>query len=400
MKRRDKRKLGMQKYLDVMREALNKNIDKHVASSWRAHRSLHGWCSMNYPSTLSNPMLKRRPNPINPESIQFSNLNRPITAPQDRVRRPLTAITQKSKRVSDPLPIKHNYYNATKAELLNLSDSDNEESGAESVKLPVQKNEYSNQAYDIAKYHAPRILHNNLPSYKLRGGSLPPAGITIEETVPTALGFDYSKRSSGMLTNTAYDEKVKIINELNKKSQYLSPLKPMAAYCAPKPNPKKDPYDRRKVKQLDDISFESDDEPEEIKNLRRLPENVLTEENLKLCLSTDLKALNLNNHYWLKNNFIDKIGRMAPNLVELSIRGLKVTTECFSDLVKHMGLLKILDISNCKLIEEHGIFKLAETNQGLVHFKASGCNKAITDTSIKKLLQHSRCQLELFDINY
>lgn len=174
----------------------------------------------------------------------------------------------------------------------------------------------------------------------------------------------------------------------------------MAAYCGPKPDPKKDPYNRRKVKQLDDISFESDDEPEEIKNFRRLPETVLTEENLKVSLTKDLRALNINDHFWLKNNFIDKIGRMAPNLVELSIRGLKVTTEVFEELVKHMGLLKILDISNCKLIEERGIVRLAETNQGIVSLKASGCQRGITDKSIKKLLEHSRCQLDLLDINY
>jgi hypothetical protein len=174
----------------------------------------------------------------------------------------------------------------------------------------------------------------------------------------------------------------------------------MAAYCGKKPDPAKDPYDRRKVKQLDDIPFESDDEPEEIKNLRRMPETVLTEENLKQLLSRDLKALNLNEHFWLKNNFIDKIGRMAPNLVELSIRGLKVTSEVFIDLVKHMGLLKILDISNCNLLEERAIMKLADTNRGLVQFKASGCQNAITDTALSHLVESSRTQLEILDISY
>ena len=46
----------------------------------------------------------------------------------------------------------------------------------------------------------------------------------------------------------------------------------------------KDPYDRRKVKQLNDISFEESEEDEEfedIKNLKRLPRTVVTEESLK-----------------------------------------------------------------------------------------------------------------------
>ena len=131
-------------------------------------------------------------------------------------------------------------------------------------------------------------------------------------------------------------------------------MKPLSSYQGKKPVPGKDPYDRRKVKQLDDISFESDGEPEEIKNLRRLPDTILTEESLKDTLSKSLRSLNLNNHFWIKNNFIDKIGRMAPNLVELSIRGLNVDTQTFSELVNHLGLLKIIDISNCRLLEEEG----------------------------------------------
>lgn len=46
----------------------------------------------------------------------------------------------------------------------------------------------------------------------------------------------------------------------------------------------KDPYDRRKVKQLNDISFEEDeedDEFEDIRSLKRLPRTVITEETLK-----------------------------------------------------------------------------------------------------------------------
>lgn len=316
---------------------------------------------MNYPSTLCNPMLKRRPNHQNPEAIKFSNLNRPISAPKYTVKRPFTAITAKGKRVGYPLPINHNYYNATKAELLLLSESENEESGTESIKLPVQRNEYSNETYDLAKYHSPFAIQNNITAYKLSQEQLPYIDSGSNST-SAGMAFDYAKRSSGLLTTANYEERVNILNGvLAQKSQYISPLKPMAAYLGKKPESNKDPYDRRKVKQLDDISFESDDEPEEIKNFRRLPANILTEENLKESLSKDLRSLNLNSHFWLKNNFIDKIGRMAPNLVELCIRNLKVTPETFIDLIKPLSLLKIIDITNCVDLDEQSIVTLAET---------------------------------------
>ena len=146
----------------------------------------------------------------------------------------------------------------------------------------------------------------------------------------------------------------------------------MSAYIGKRPDSAKDPYDRRKVKQLDDISFESDNEPEEIKDLRRLPETILTEESLKDFLSKELRCLSLDNHFRIKNNFIDKIGKMAPNLVDLSIRGLKVDTQTFVEMVKYMGLIKVLDISNCTLLEEQAIIRLVEANKALFQFKAMG----------------------------
>lgn len=103
----------------------------------------------------------------------------------------------------------------------------------------------------------------------------------------------------------------------------------MSNYFGQAPDPEKDPYIRRQVKQLNDISFEESDEGEEtfenIKNVKRLPQTILTEESLKVYLSKETEKLNLEHSYWLKDSFLDKIGRMAPNLRELSLRRLKIT---------------------------------------------------------------------------
>lgn len=91
----------------------------------------------------------------------------------------------------------------------------------------------------------------------------------------------------------------------------------MSNYFGQTPNPNKDPFERRKVKQLNDISFEEEsdeDDPEEIKNLKRLPRTIITEEALKEYIGVETEKLNLEHHYWIKETFLDKIGRMAPNL--------------------------------------------------------------------------------------
>jgi F-box/leucine-rich repeat protein 2/20 len=114
---------------------------------------------------------------------------------------------------------------------------------------------------------------------------------------------------------------------------------PPQAYFGETPNPDRDPYDRRKVKQLNDISFEESEDSsgeadfEAIKSIKRMPQTVLTEENLRLYLSKETEKLDLEHTYWLKDVFLDKIGRMAPNLKELSLRRLKISNRAFTEIM-------------------------------------------------------------------
>lgn len=101
----------------------------------------------------------------------------------------------------------------------------------------------------------------------------------------------------------------------------------MENYFGKSRDPKKDPFDRRVTQQLNDINFDEDSEDdfEDFNYLKRQPRTVLTEENLKKYLDERTFKLNLEHHYWLKDNFLDKLGRMAPNLKILSLRRLKIS---------------------------------------------------------------------------
>jgi hypothetical protein len=103
------------------------------------------------------------------------------------------------------------------------------------------------------------------------------------------------------------------------------------------------------VKQLNDISFSDSDEEEfeDIRSLKRLPKTIVTEEALKNYLGPETERVNLEHHYWVKDNFIDKIGRMAPNLRELSLRRMHVSNRAFSAVVAELKELRRIDISDC-----------------------------------------------------
>jgi hypothetical protein len=92
-------------------------------------------------------------------------------------------------------------------------------------------------------------------------------------------------------------------------------------------------YIRRVVRQLDDIEFSENEDPEDVCNLRRQPRTVLTEEHLRAYVNEETGKINLENHYWISNNFISKLGRMAPQLQELSLRRMpQVTNNVFAEI--------------------------------------------------------------------
>lgn len=140
------------------------------------------------------------------------------------------------------------------------------------------------------------------------------------------------KLSVGTLATSKYQEQTQVFENLNDKARDFAAILPQSNYFGQTPDPVKDPYERRKVKQLNDISFEESDEDEieDVKSLKRLPKTIVTEESLKNYLGPETERISLEHHYWIRDNFIDKIGRMAPNIRELSLRRMNLTNRAFT----------------------------------------------------------------------
>jgi hypothetical protein len=72
--------------------------------------------------------------------------------------------------------------------------------------------------------------------------------------------------------------------------------------------------------------------------------------------------LDLEHAYWLKDVFLDKIGRMAPNLKELSLRRLKLSNRAFTDIMTHLKSIEVIDVADCPLLQESGLETLLKNN--------------------------------------
>lgn len=112
---------------------------------------------------------------------------------------------------------------------------------------------------------------------------LMPRNETNEQALMTAGGWQNSvnihkKTAVGTTTTCKYEEKVGVFNKVNEEMAESSNMLPLSQYFGKKPDPAKDPFDRRVTQQLNDISFEEDSEDdfEDMRAVKRQPRTVLT----------------------------------------------------------------------------------------------------------------------------
>lgn len=126
---------------------------------------------------------------------------------------------------------------------------------------------------------------------------------------------------------------------------------------------------------------------------------MLTEENLRKILNEGTIRLNLEAHYWLKHSFLDKIGRLCPQLQELSLRRMKhVTNQVFAEIFTHTKALRAIDFSDCEGLHGSALHLLLKQNEGLEDLQLSGCVNAVEDTSIR--LISALPKLTFLDISF
>lgn len=127
--------------------------------------------------------------------------------------------------------------------------------------------------------------------------------------------------SVGTLTTATYDERTSTFNTMNPKFDRSSVL-PQAHYFGKPLTPGKDRFDRRTVAQLDnqDLDGDESEDPEELLNLKRMKTTILNQENIKKILNDETECLDLEAKYWLMPSFIEKIGHLAKNLLQISLR--------------------------------------------------------------------------------
>lgn len=183
-----------------------------------------------------------------------------------------------------------------------------------------------------------------------------PRNETNDFTLKNAISWQNSvsiskKFAAGTVTTKKWEEKTEKFSAINDSIADKSNIYPLSNYFGKPPN-EVDPYDRRNAKKLEDIDFSEDEENdfEDVRNIKRQPRSVLTEENLREYLGPHTLRLNLEHHYWLKDSFLGKIGRMSTNIQVLSLRRLQISNKMFTEL---WGINDPVEIWDWSLIPEY-----------------------------------------------
>jgi F-box/leucine-rich repeat protein 2/20 len=165
-----------------------------------------------------------------------------------------------------------------------------------------------------------------------------------------------AKPTSLTLATTPYEVRADIFQQANSQLDKYSTVKPMRCLLGPN----KDHKFERKIRQIGEITYSPQEESEDMRHLKRLPNWILTEENLMEIMSPELLELNLQNNYWVTNDLMNKIGYFAPNVRALDLSYTNCNDDTLVELAKSAHHLRAVNISNCRQVSAAGLARFLE----------------------------------------
>lgn len=132
--------------------------------------------------------------------------------------------------------------------------------------------------------------------------------------------------------------------------------------------------------------------------IQKLPNHVITQENLINILGDKLEYLDLQYKTEISNDLINKIGYLAPNIKELNLASTNIDSNVIIELGKSCKSLEAIDISLCHKLEEEAILSFLRDNNRLKKFSANHLENAITDACLEALGNSE--ELQVLSINF
>ena len=120
-----------------------------------------------------------------------------------------------------------------------------------------------------------------------------------------------------------------------------------------------------------------------------------------MCIRDRTIRVNLEHHYWLKDSFLSRIGKMAPNLKEICIRRVNISNQAFTLMVNDLVKVEKFDMCDCAQVEDTGFLELINKHgKSLEWLDASNCQDALTDESVQAIANIENPKLTYLNLSY
>lgn len=306
--------------LENMKQVIHKSTQNQFINHWKNHVPTFGWTSMNYPNSIRPSLVKKyedkRDKFLQEEEERKIKEKIELEDNSDK-KMPKKLYGKKNFRIP-PDQVNKEVYEENQGlvdPIINPSE-----------KFLVKKNDnllyYRNMFKKLEDKKSNFIKDTTVPyNYNL------PA--SIQKKLVNELGY---KNSLAILSTNTHEKKQDWIEAKFSYDTKYCTIFPKRIFLGEKPSTEFS----KPMKRIGDISFEEEVyEPENVTHLKRWTPDNITNESIKDFLSSEVKILNIENHYWLSQDVISKIGRLAINLVDLNLRNLEILNPSLEMILKN-----------------------------------------------------------------
>lgn len=304
---------------EKMREEISKTSQSLFINHWKNHIPVYGWTKMNYPNcvqpSLIEKYIERQKNYNKLEEIKHNTiLNEELDSKNNNV-------TTQRKFEKKTFRVNPNIVNQ---DIVN-----------ENLKLVNPENNPSENA--LAKVNNKKLFYKNIINkleerkQNIKKNELIPYNYTNPSTIPklmvNQLGY---KNSLAILTTNTFEKRQNNL-EINffNNTKYCT-IFPKKVLLGDKPT---NDFSKT-MKKIGDISFEEEIfEPEVIKQLKRFTPDNLNNDVLKEFLNDQVQILNLSNHYWITQDVLHKLGKLAVNLKVLNLKSMAIVNSSLENIL-------------------------------------------------------------------
>lgn len=357
--------------IDNLKGIISKTSKNNMINNWKNHIPVYGWCEMNYPKYIKKNLIEKY-------QSQRKKIEKDL---ENRIEKERIEVELENEKVN-LIKKAHNKNYRKNPEYINKEILDS----IDNIVNPIDN---SSENFGIKKNDQQYYRNICQKILEDKGNFIRNSDFSYNHNIvlglPKKLLFELGYNNSLSILSTNTYNKKKYIRNINYPFEWkYSNIVPNEIMIGKK---NKNEF-TKPLKRIGDISFEEEAyETEDIKSLKRNTYEFIDNDSIKEILNDEVEKLSIENHYWLSQDVVSKIGRLASQLIDLNLRNLKINSSHLHQIVSYLKRISSLNISECEYLDENSLVHIKNYCQTLKSINCSGLYNVVKDSSLYLLGQ-------------